>query len=56
MTLGIGCENLGLWRNNEVTDYPISVGNNITITESTAGDEYFYYFYNWKYKNIVPVA
>ena len=48
MTLGIEGENLGLWRNNEVTDYPISVGNNITITESTAGDEYFYYFYNWE--------
>ena len=48
MTLGIDGDNLGLWRNNQVTDYPITVGNNIVINESTAGEDYFYYFYNWE--------
>lgn len=48
LTIGINGDNQGLWRNNEVTDYPIAVGNNIVISESTAGEEFFYYFYNWE--------
>jgi hypothetical protein len=48
MTIGLEGDNQGLWRNNEVNDYPLTVGNNIVINESTAGEEYFYYFYNWE--------
>jgi PKD repeat protein len=48
MTLGIEGDNEGLWRNDNVSDYPIAIGNDIVITESTAGEEYFYYFYNWE--------
>ena len=48
MTLGLEGENLGLWRNDNVNDYPITIGNNIVVNESTAGEDYFYYFYNWE--------
>ena len=48
MTIGLEGVNQGLWRNNEVNDYPITIGNNIIINESTAGEDYFYYFYNWE--------
>lgn len=52
MTLGLDGDNEGLWRNNDVSDYPISVGNNIVINESTAGDDYYYYFYNWEIEEV----
>jgi photosystem II stability/assembly factor-like uncharacterized protein len=52
MTLGLQGDNEGLWRNNDVSQYPISIGNNIVISESTAGDDYYYYFYNWEVEEL----
>lgn len=54
--IGINGENQGLWRNNDVNAYPIAVGNNISITESTAGEDYFYYFYNWEVQEFCSSA
>ena len=37
-----------LYRNNTGANYPYSVNNLIQITSSTAGPDFYYFFYNWK--------
>jgi hypothetical protein len=37
-----------LFRNNTGVAYPYAVGDNISITSSSAGAEYYYYLYNWE--------
>lgn len=41
----------GLWRNNTGGNYPYTIGNLITITESSAAAQgypgYYYFFYDW---------
>ena len=40
-----------LFRNNTGTSYPYDIEDILTITTSTAGDNYYYYFYNWQIKS-----
>jgi photosystem II stability/assembly factor-like uncharacterized protein len=37
-----------LFRNNTGVSYPYEVGEHVTINTSSAGDEYYYYSYNWE--------
>ena len=37
-----------LWRTASNVLYPYSVDNVLTITNSTFGEDFYYYFYNWK--------
>lgn len=37
-----------LFRNNTGVSYPYEVGEHVTITTSSAGDEYYYYSYDWE--------
>lgn len=41
-------ETVGLFRDNEGINYPINIGNAVTLTGTNAGSEGFYYFfYDW---------
>lgn len=40
--------NNSLWRETSGPAYPYTVANIISITTSTAGLSYYYYFYNWQ--------
>lgn len=42
-----GPGNPGLYRNNGGVNYPYQIGGLLTITTSDAGDQYYYYFYDW---------
>ncbi len=42
------CVENNLFRNNGGVDYPYEIGDLATITTSFYGDQYYYYFYNWK--------
>ena len=37
-----------LYRNNTSISYPYNIDNKVQITTSTAGQGYYYFFYNWK--------
>jgi len=37
-----------LWRETSGASYPYSISNVMSITGSTAGSGYYYYFYNWR--------
>jgi len=37
-----------LWRTENNLQYPYDIAGIVSITNSTYGDDYFYYFYNWK--------
>lgn len=37
-----------LWRSSQGILYPYEINNVISITGSTFGEQYFYYFYDWK--------
>ena len=45
-----------LYRNNTGTNYPYSVNNLIQITSSSAGPNYYYFFYNWKVVNLACLS
>ncbi|MBR9921606.1 MAG: PKD domain-containing protein [Bacteroidetes bacterium] len=36
-----------LYRNDSGADYPYQVGDLVTLTGSSAGSDFYYYFYNW---------
>ncbi|WP_353779567.1 M14 family zinc carboxypeptidase [Winogradskyella sp. 3972H.M.0a.05] len=40
-----------IWRNNAGTSYPYTSGP-VTITDSNAGTQYYYFFYDWKVEEI----
>ena len=44
----IGCDENNLFRNDNVNNYPFAIGTFGSITTSTWGVSYYYYFYNWK--------
>ncbi len=37
-----------LWRSSEGVDYPYEIPGVMTITNSTFGEDFYYYFYDWK--------
>lgn len=58
----IGGTRMGLFRNNSGPEYPyLSENGVLSITGSSAGPEYYYYFYNWKVRgascksDLVPI-
>lgn len=44
------CQQGNLWRNTGILDYPYPIGNVGSIINSSFGDGFYYYFYNWKIK------
>lgn len=44
------CQQGNLWRNTGILDYPYPIGNVGSITTSSFGEGFYYYFYNWKIK------
>lgn len=44
----LGGDNMNLFRNNSGPSYPYSIANLIDITGSTAGPDFYYYFYDWE--------
>lgn len=42
--------NLSLYRTNTLVAFPYNVGSVVNITNSSAGNAYYYWFYNWKVK------
>ena len=46
LQLGIASSNSGLYRNNTGTNYPYNIGDMVTLTESSAGVNYYYFYYN----------
>jgi len=44
----IGCAENNLFRNNSGVNFPYSIGTMGSITNSTNGTSYYYYFYNWQ--------
>ncbi len=46
----IGCAENNLFRNNSGVTYPYAIGPAGSITSSTFGTSYYYYFYNWQIK------
>ncbi|MFN0033364.1 MAG: FG-GAP-like repeat-containing protein [Flavobacteriales bacterium] len=46
----IGCAENNLFRNSGGVTYPYTLGDAGSITTSTFGDSYYYYFYNWQIK------
>lgn len=44
------CQQGNLWRNTAPLDYPYAIGDAGRITTSSFGDEYYYFFYDWKIK------
>jgi Zn-dependent metalloprotease len=45
--LQLGCEGTDLYRNNSGVTFPYSLIGYISITNSSAGANYYYYFYDW---------
>ncbi|MCP4522357.1 MAG: T9SS type A sorting domain-containing protein [Cytophagales bacterium] len=52
LQLGFSAGGANLFRSNVDLTYPYQVGNHVTITSSTAGEEYYYYLYNWEVQTI----
>lgn len=46
--LQIGCAENNLFRNNNITGFPFAIGDIGSITNTTFGTSYYYYFYDWK--------
>jgi hypothetical protein len=46
--LSIGCVENNFFRNNDGVNYPYAIGTVGSITTSTFGSGYYYYFYDWK--------
>lgn len=46
--LQIGCAENNLFRNNGTLEYPFDLDGSGSITNSTFGQGYYYYFYDWK--------
>ncbi|MFH0867114.1 MAG: C25 family cysteine peptidase [Bacteroidota bacterium] len=46
--LQLGCEGTDLYRNNSGVIYPYTLTGYISVTNSSAGVNYYYYFYNWE--------
>lgn len=46
--LQIGCAENNLFRNNGTLEYPYAIGTSGSITTSSFGEGYYYYFYDWK--------
>ncbi|WMJ74202.1 M4 family metallopeptidase [Cytophagaceae bacterium ABcell3] len=44
----LGGSYMNLYRNSSGTSYPYNVNNLISVHGSSAGSEYYYYFYNWE--------
>lgn len=44
------CQQGNLWRNTGDLDYPYPIGDAGQITTSSFGDNFYYYFYDWKIK------
>ncbi|MGB3078057.1 MAG: FG-GAP-like repeat-containing protein, partial [Saprospiraceae bacterium] len=44
------CQQGNLWRNTGTLDYPYLIGDAGKITSSSFGDQYYYFFYDWKIK------
>ena len=42
--------NIDLYRNNGGTNYPYTTPGLVSITSSSAGTSYYYFFYNWQVK------
>lgn len=47
----IGGTMMNLYRNNSGPSYPYTIPGTISITGSSAGSGYYYYFYNWQVQN-----
>lgn len=46
----IGGTQMNLYRNNSGPSYPYTLTNQVIITGSSAGNDYYYYLYNWEIK------
>jgi hypothetical protein len=46
--LSLRCPENNLFRNNGGVEYPYPIGDVGSITSSFYGNQYYYYFYNWK--------
>lgn len=44
------CQQGNIWRNTGILDYPYPIGNVGSITTSSFGEGFYYYFYNWQIK------
>ncbi|RMG20291.1 MAG: PKD domain-containing protein [Bacteroidetes bacterium] len=44
----IGGTQMGLYRNNSGPEYPYVLEDVLSITGSSAGEDYYYYFYDWE--------
>ena len=44
--LGVSAPNSGLYRNNSGVNYPYNIGDMISVTGSSAGNDYYYFYYN----------
>lgn len=47
----LGGTMMNLYRNNSGASYPYTLAGSIQITGSSAGADYYYYFYNWQVQN-----
>ncbi|MFO7879507.1 MAG: S8 family serine peptidase [Bacteroidota bacterium] len=47
-SLRCGNDNPDLWRNNSGVDFPYTIAGIMSITGSTAGADYYYFFYDWE--------
>ena len=45
--LRLACEGTNIYRNNAGTSYPYTTPGFISVTNSSAGSVYYYYFYDW---------
>jgi Zn-dependent metalloprotease len=48
LQLGLGGTVSNLYRKSGGVNYPYNVGGNLSITGSSAGNSYYYFFFNWK--------
>jgi len=46
----IHCQQGNLWRNTGQLEFPYAIGDVGKITTSSFGDQYYYFFYDWKIK------
>ena len=46
LQLGVSSTNSGLYRNNTGVNYPYNIGDMISVTGSSAGNDYYYFYYN----------
>jgi hypothetical protein len=46
--LQIGCAENNLFRNNGTLEFPYAIGTSGSISTTTFGEGYYYYFYDWK--------